>query len=352
MQYVRLGQSGLKVSRLCLGTMNMGSKAWKPWIFDEKESEPIIRYALEQGVNFIDLANFYSTGAGEEVVCNVLRRVAHRDELVITTKVGYAMNETVNGQGHSRKHIMAEIDASLTRMGMDYVDIYMLHYFDSETPVEETMEALNDIVRSGKARYIGVSTMYTWQLAKILQVCERNGWVKPINMQLQLNCAYREEEREMIPFCQDQGIGVSVFSPLARGILTSDLNSTRNKTDFFTAEMYNDQTSLNVATSVAKVAAMRGCSPAQIAQAWVLQKSSVDSMLVGADNVHQFDSAIAALNTQLTEDELYELDRNYTPCDVICDYTAGKRIPRTARPAQPPFIDEPIIDDISQTFIN
>ncbi|OIN07420.1 aldo/keto reductase [Oceanisphaera psychrotolerans] len=339
MQYVRLGQSGLKVSRLCLGTMNMGSKEWKPWIFNEKESEPIIAHALDMGVNFIDLADFYSIGAGEEVVCNVLRRIARRDELVITTKVGYAMSNDINAQGHSRKHIFDAIDGSLKRMGMDYVDIYMLHYFDTETPVEETMGALNDIVLAGKARYIGVSTMYTWQLAKILQVCDKNGWARPINMQLQLNCAYREEEREMIPFCMDQGIGVSVFSPLARGILTSDLQSTRNQTDFFTAEMYNDLASRDIAHSVAKVADARGCLPAQVAQAWVLQKPEVSSMLVGADSPAQFDSAMAALEMTLTAEEIYEIERNYTPCDLINDYTAGKRIARTARPAQAPFAD-------------
>ncbi|MFP2769744.1 aldo/keto reductase [Oceanisphaera sp. KMM 10153] len=339
MQYVRLGRSGLKVSRLCLGTMNMGSKEWKPWIFDEKESEPVIAHALDMGVNFIDLADFYSIGAGEEVVCNVLRRIARRDELVITTKVGYAMSNDINAQGHSRKHIFDAIDGSLKRMGMDYVDIYMLHYFDTETPVEETMGALNDIVLAGKARYIGVSTMYTWQLAKILQVCDKNGWARPINMQLQLNCAYREEEREMIPFCMDQGIGVSVFSPLARGILTSDLQSTRNQTDFFTAEMYNDQASKSIAHSVAKVADARGCLPAQVAQAWVLQKPEVSSMLVGADSPAQFDSALAALEMTLTADEIYEIERNYTPCDMINDYTAGKRIARTARPARAPFAD-------------
>ncbi|MGV2838782.1 aldo/keto reductase [Vibrio cyclitrophicus] len=334
MEYVNLGNSGLKVSRLCLGTMNMGSKEWKPWIFNESESEPIIRHALDKGINFIDLADFYSTGAGEEVVCNVLRRIGQRENMVITTKVGYQMSNDINANGHSRKHIMHSIDASLTRMKMDYIDIYMLHFFDSSTPVEETMSALNDIVKSGKARYIGVSTMNTWQLAKILHVCDKNGWVKPINMQLQLNAAYREEEREMIPFCQDQDIGVSVFSPLARGTLTNDLQSTRNKTDSFTTEMYNDQASLEVAKSVARVAEVRGCSPSQIAQAWVLNKSYVKSMLVGADSTTQFDSALAALETKLTEEEIYEIERNYTPCDLINDYTAGKRIPREARPPQ------------------
>jgi 1-deoxyxylulose-5-phosphate synthase len=339
MEYVRLGQSGLQVSRLCLGTMNMGTPKWKPWIFDEAQSEPIVRHALEAGVNFIDLADFYSTGVGEEVVGRILNRLVRREEIVVTTKVGYDMGTYPNAGGHSRKHIMDGIDGSLTRMGMDYVDIYMLHYFDVNTPVEETMEALNDIVRAGKARYIGVSTMYTWQLAKIIQACERHGWSKPINMQLQYNLAYREEEREMIPYCADQGLGVSVFSPLARGLLTGDANSTRNQTDFFTAQMYGDKASLDIAASAARVAAKRGVSAAQIAQAWVLGHNTIASMLVGADSPAQFDSALAALNTKLDDEEVYELERNYTPCDLINDYTAGKRIARGARPARDTFAE-------------
>ncbi|HUA81671.1 MAG TPA: aldo/keto reductase [Dyella sp.] len=337
MDYVRLGQSGLKVSRLCLGTMNMGTPKWKPWIFDEAQSEPIVRHALESGVNFIDLADFYSTGVGEEVVGRILKRLVRREEIVVTTKVGYDMGDYPNAGGHSRKHVMDGIDGSLKRMGMDYVDIYMLHYFDVNTPVEETLGALNDIVRSGKVRYIGVSTMYTWQLAKIIQICERNGWDKPINMQLQFNLAYREEEREMIPYCADQGIGVSVFSPLARGLLSGDVKSTRNQTDFFTAQMYGDEASLAIAASASRVASRRGVSAAQIAQAWVLGRSNIDCMLVGADSAAQFDSALAALGTKLDEDELHELDRNYTPCDVINDYTAGRRIARESRPANGPF---------------
>jgi 1-deoxyxylulose-5-phosphate synthase len=334
MEYVRLGQSGLKVSRLCLGTMNMGTPKWKPWIFDEAQSEPIVRHALEAGVNFIDLADFYSTGVGEEVVGRILNRLVRREEIVVTTKVGYDMGTYPNAGGHSRKHIMDGIDGSLTRMGMDYVDIYMLHYFDVNTPVEETMDALNDIVRSGKARYIGVSTMYTWQLAKIIQACERHGWAKPINMQLQYNLVYREEEREMMPYCADQGLGVSVFSPLARGLLSGDANSTRNQTDFFTAQMYGDKASLEIAASATRIAAKRGVSAAQIAQAWVLGQRSIASMLVGADSPAQFDSAVAALNTKLDDEELYELERNYTPCDLINDYTAGKRVAREPRPAR------------------
>lgn len=331
MDYVRLGQSGLKVSRLCLGTMNMGTPKWKPWIFDEQQSEPIVRHALERGVNFIDLADFYSTGVGEEVVGRIVKRIARREELVITTKVGYQFTPDVNGGGMSRKHVMDGIDGSLRRLGIDYVDIFMLHYFDVDTPVEETMGALNDIVRAGKARYIGVSTMTVGQLAKILMACERNGWEKPINMQLQLNCAYREEEREMIPFCLDQGLGVSVFSPLARGLLTSDLQSTRNQTDFFTQQMYGDEASQQIAGAVQRVAQRRSVSNAQIAQAWVLSRPGVSSMLVGADSVEQFDSAVAALETRFDEGEQYELDRCYTPCDLINDYTDGKRIPRAPR---------------------
>jgi 1-deoxyxylulose-5-phosphate synthase len=330
MQYVQLGRSGLKVSRLCLGTMNMGTPDWKPWIYNEEQSEPIVRRALEAGVNFIDLADFYSTGVGEEVVGRIVKRLAKRDELVLTTKVGYPIGNGVNNQGHSRKHIMDGIDGSLRRLQTDYVDVYMLHYFDVNTPVEETMDALNDIVRAGKARYVGVSTMFTWQFAKILQACERYNFARPINMQLQLNCAYREEEREMIPFCQDQGVGVSVFSPLARGLLSGDAKSVRNQTDFFTTQMYDDETSRNIARSVAEVADARGVSCAQIAQAWVLGHQGVSSMLVGADTVAQFDSALAALETHLTADELYELERNYTPCDVINDYVTS-RIPRVPR---------------------
>ncbi|GLQ96776.1 aldo/keto reductase [Dyella mobilis] len=340
MEYVRLGQSGLKVSRLCLGTMNMGTPRWKPWIFDEAQSEPIVRHALEAGVNFIDLADFYSTGVGEEVVGRIVNRLVRREEIVITTKVGYDMGMYPNAGGHSRKHIMDGIHGSLKRLDMDYVDIYMLHFFDTSTPVEETMGALNDIVRAGKARYVGVSTMYTWQLAKIMQVCERNGWHKPINMQLQLNLAYREEEREMVPYCADQGVGVSVFSPLARGLLTSDGKSTRNQTDFFTAQMYGDEASRAIAASAARVAARRGISAAQVAQAWVLCRPNVDCMLVGADTSEQFDSALAALDTRLDEEELHELDRNYTPCDLINDYTAGRRIPREARAARGTYLEK------------
>lgn len=340
MDYVRLGHSGLKVSRLCLGTMNMGTPQWKPWIFDEDQSRPLVSRALDHGINFIDLADFYSTGVGEEVVGRLIKSLVPRDEIILTTKVGYPMGDAPNQQGHSRKHVMAAIDASLARLGTDFVDLYMLHFFDRETPMEETLSALNDIVRAGKARYIGVSTMSTWQFARMLWLCDKHGWERPINMQLQLNCAYREEEREMVPFCQDQGIGVTVFSPLARGLLSGDSQSTRNRTDNFTGEMYGDDISTQIAESVGRVARARGITAAQVAQTWVLERPGVASMLVGVDSAQQLDTAVSALSLELDDEERHELGRNYTPCDVIRDDTAGCRISRAPRPAAGRFITQ------------
>lgn len=339
MKYTKLGSSGLNVSRLCLGTMNMGSKQWKPWIYDEKESEQIVRYAFEKGVNFIDLADFYSTGANEEVCGNILRRMTARDEVVVATKVGYPIGGGVNNGGHSRVHLENALNGSLKRLKMDYVDIYMLHYYDTSTPVEEFWETMDSFVRSGKVRYLACSTMMSWQFAKIYYTAEKNGWHKPVNMQLQLSAAYREEEREMIPFCQDTGVGVSAFSPLARGILSCDFSSNRNTTDFFTHEMFGDGISKEIAMSVNRVAKRHGVPPAQIAQAWVLQHPGIDVMLVGADKTEQFDSALNALEMPLLSDEdLYEITRNYTPRDHINDYNADCRIPREARPAKTPYV--------------
>ncbi len=338
MEYVNLGNSGLRVSRLCLGTMNMGSKQWKPWIYDEKESEPIIAHAFESGVNFIDLADFYSSGENEAVCANVLRRIAKRDEVVVATKVGYPFGGGQNNQGHSRLHLEKALDGSLKRMKMDYVDIYMLHYYDLTTPVEEFWETMDSFVRKGKVRYLACSTMMSWQFAKIYYTAEKNGWQKPVNMQLQLSAAYREEEREMIPFCRDARVGVSAFSPLARGILSCDFSSNRNTTDFFTHEMFGDAVSKEIALSVNRVAKRYGVPPAQIAQAWVLQHSGVDVMLVGADTKDQFNTALAALEMpKLTPEDLYEIERNYTPRDHINDYNADCRIPRDTRPAKAPY---------------
>jgi aryl-alcohol dehydrogenase-like predicted oxidoreductase len=338
MKYTRLGNSGLIVSKLCLGTMNMGSKQWKPWIFDEKESEPIIAHAFDSGINFIDLADFYSSGVNEEVCGNVLRRIAKRDEIVVASKVGYPIGGGKNNQGHSRVHLENALNGTLKRLKMDYLDIYMLHYFDVTTPVEETWETLSSFVKSGKVRYLACSTMMSWQFAKIYYTAERNGWHKPVNMQLQLSAAYREEEREMIPFCQDIGIGVSVFSPLARGILSCDFSSTRNTTDFFTHEMFGDPVSKEIAMSVSRVAQRHGVPPAQIAQAWVLQHPGISAMLVGADSREQFDTALNALEMPVfSAEDSHEIERNYTPRDHINDYNADCRMPREARPAKAPY---------------
>lgn len=340
MKYIRLGNSGLNVSKVCLGTMNMGSKEWKPWIYDESECEPIIRHAIDNGINFIDLADFYSSGMNEEVVCNIVNRMGVREEIVLCTKVGYPIGKGQNNSGHSRLHIMDAVHGSLKRMNTDRIDLYMLHYYDINTPVEETMSTMNELVKSGKVRYLACSTMYSWQFAKILRVCEKNGWEKPINMQLQFSAAYREEEREMIPLCQDENIAVSAFSPLARGLLTCDFDSVRNTTDFFTHEMFSDTVSQEIAKSVARIAEHRDVSPAQIAQTYVLHNSGIDVMLAGADSAEQLNTAIKVLEMEpFTKDEIYELERNYTPRDHINDYTADCRIPRDRRPAKPPFTE-------------
>ena len=338
MEYVQLGSSGLEVSRVCLGTMNIGSKEWKPWVLDEEESEPIVRHALDNGINFIDLADFYSSGVNEQVVGKIINRLGKRQELVLCTKVGYPIDDSEYSQGHSRSHIINALHGSLRRMQTDYIDLYMLHYFDVKTPVEETWFTLTEQVKAGKIRYLAASTMYAWQFAKILHACDKHAWEKPINMQLQFSAAYREEEREMIPLCRDQKIGISAFSPLARGLLTSRFDSIRNQTDIFTHEMFNDDVSKEIARSVARVAARRGVAPAQVAQAWVLQHPGIDVMLAGADSSAQLDTALNALTMEpLTEEERYELERNYTPRDHINDYNPDSRLPREPRPMQSPF---------------
>src|SRR5580698_11675281 len=233
MQYLRFGQTGLQVSKLCLGTMSMGSSAWKDWVFEESDSVPILRRALDLGLNFFDMADWYSAGRNEEVVARNLLQMRARDQLVLATKVFYPMSEDPNDRGLSRKHISASIDRSLTRMGTDYVDLYVIHAFDQDTPVEETMEALNDTVRAGKVRYLGASTMYAWQFAKMNQAAVLHGWTPFVNMQCQYNLLYREEEREMLPYCRDQGIAVTTFSPLARGFLAREDRTARAAHDVY-----------------------------------------------------------------------------------------------------------------------
>jgi len=328
--YVNLGKSGMKVSRLCLGTMTFGTPQWRKWVLDEQASTPVIQAAVERGINFIDLADFYSIGVSEEVVGRALKHIP-RHKLVLASKCLYPMSDDINDRGLSRKHIFDAVDASLKRLGTDYLDSYIVHGFDPETPMEETMCALNDLVRSGKVRYLGASTMYTWQFAKMNHIARQHGWTPFISMQCQLNAAYREEEREMIPYCIEEGIAVTPFSPLARGLLSGNLDSLRNKTDNFTQEFYNDETSLNIAKAVVKVAAARGVKPSQLALAWVVARSGVTSTLIGVEKIEQLDENIAALEIKLTAEEIFEIDRWYTPCDVINDYNNDKRIPRHPR---------------------
>jgi len=330
MEYVRFGNTGLKVSKLCMGTMTFGAPNWRPWVLDEAASAPILNAALDRGINFYDMADFYSIGVGEEVVGRSLLKHARREELVLASKAYYAMGPGPNDAGLSRKHLFDAIDASLKRIGTDYLDLYIIHGFDMETPIEETLEALNDIVRSGRVRYIGASTMYAWQFVKMIYTSRLKGWSEFVSMQCQLNAAYREEEREMIPFCRDQGIAVTPFSPLARGLLSGDLQSLRNKTDNFTADMYGDETSHNIAKAVARIAQNRGVKSAQVALNWVANRPGVTSTLFAVENIEQLDEQIAALNFQLSPQEQAEIDRWYTPCDVINDHHT-QRIPRRPR---------------------
>lgn len=330
MQYVNFGRTGLKVSRLCLGTMGFGSSAWRRWVADEAASTPVIQAAVERGINFIDMADFYSLGVSEEVVGRAIRGIA-RHRLVLASKCFYAMSDDPNDGGLSRKHIFEAMDASLRRIGTDHLDLYIVHAFDPATPMEETMCALNDLVRAGKTRYIGASTMYAWQFAKMNEIARANGWTPFVSMQCQLNAAYREEEREMIPYCRHEGMAVTPFSPLARGLLSGLPDSVRNKTDSFTADFYGDETSRQIARAVTQVARGRGVAPSQVALAWVASRPGVTSTLIGVEGIEQLDHNIAALDLQLTAEEQFTIDRWYTPCDVINDYHNEHRISRVAR---------------------
>src|SRR4051794_20382249 len=264
MDHIRFGRAELEVSQLCLGTMSMGSSAWKGWVLDEADSIPILRRALDLGINFFDMADWYSAGRNEEVVARNLLKMSARERLVLATKVYYPMSDDPEDRGLSRKHIGASIDRSLARMGTDYLDLYVIHAFDSDTPVEETMEALHDTVRAGKVRHLGASTMYTWQFAKMNHVATMNGWTPFTNMQCQYNLLYREEEREMLPYCRDQGIAVTTFSPLARGFLARDSGTVRTSHDLY-QEFYGDEIDAEIARRVREVASRRGVSRAHVA---------------------------------------------------------------------------------------
>jgi aryl-alcohol dehydrogenase-like predicted oxidoreductase len=324
MDYVRFGRSGLKVSKQCLGTMGIGSSKWKGWVQDRERSVEILKAALDHGVNFYDMADWYSTGVNEEIVGGTLLSLTGRERLVLATKAFYAMSDDPNDQGLSRKHLFAAIDRSLKRMGTDYVDLYIIHAFDPDTTIEETMEALNDIVRAGKARYIGASTMYAWQFAKMNHVAERNGWTRFVNMQCQYSLLYREEEREMMPYCQSEGIAVSTFSPLARGYLATAEQSPRTEHDIYLS-WFGDGIDREIARRVGEVAKARGVTPAHIAMAWVAGSPNVTVPLIGADSPAQLDIAIAAASIALDDGEKAFLEESYRPRDMINDYNPVRR---------------------------
>lgn len=325
MQYVNLGRSGVKVSRLCLGMMTYGTPKWRSWVLDEDASRPLIQRAVEAGINFFDTADIYSLGVSEEVTGRALADFARRDEVVIATKVYQPMGSDPNARGLSRKHIMSSIDASLKRLNTDYVDLYQIHRFDQQAPVEETMEALHDVVKAGKALYIGASSMYAWQFAKMQHVAEQHGWTKFISMQNHYNLVYREEEREMIPLCIDQGVGVIPWSPLARGFLAGNRSredqksgeTARSQTDDFAHSMYYADSDFDVVDRVKEIAAARGVKPAQIALAWMLHKPGITAPIIGVSKSYQLEEAVAALDIQLKADEIAALEAPYMPHRVL-----------------------------------
>jgi aryl-alcohol dehydrogenase (NADP+) len=319
MQYVKLGSTGLDVSRICLGCMSYGGPeaGTHQWSLGEDEARPFFQQAIEAGINFFDTANVYSAGTSEEITGRALRDFANRDEIVLATKVHGRMRPGPNGAGLSRKEIMTEIDHSLRRLGTDYVDLYQIHRWDATTPIEETLEALHDVVKAGKARYVGASSMYAWQFSKALYLSERNGWTAFVTMQNHYNLLYREEEREMLPLCADKGIGVIPWSPLARGRLTRpwDAGTARSQTDEFGKTLYQDNDRL-IVEEVAKVAAGRGVPPAQVALGWVLANPVVTAPIIGATKPGHIDDAVAALDIELSAEEKAALEAAYSPHSI------------------------------------
>jgi 1-deoxyxylulose-5-phosphate synthase len=323
MRYVNLGATGLRVSRVCLGMMGFGNDSDKPWVIDEEAAGPIVRAAIEGGITFFDTADTYSRGASEVATGRLLGKLLSRDELVVATKVFMPMTPGENGGGLSRKHVLSAIDASLKRLQMDYVDLYQIHRWDNRTPIEETMDALHEIVRAGKARYIGASSMFAWQFSKAQHIAESRGWTRFVSMQNHYNLIYREEEREMIPLCIDQGVGVIPWSPLARGVLAGTRTregsrlTTRAGADPFTDYLYNQPTDFDVVDRVAEVASERGVTPAQVALAWVLHKPGVTAPIVGATKLEHLDDALAAEQLKLSDEEIARLEEPYVPHPVL-----------------------------------
>jgi aryl-alcohol dehydrogenase-like predicted oxidoreductase len=323
MQYVNLGATGLRVSRVCLGMMSFGNDSDKPWVIDEQAAEPIVRAAVEGGITFFDTADTYSQGASELATGRLLSKLLTREEVVVATKVFMPMTPGENGGGLSRKHILSAIDASLQRLGMDYIDLYQIHRWDPRTPIEETMQALHEVVRAGKARYIGASSMFAWQFAKAQHVAERAGYTRFASMQNHYNLLYREEEREMIPLCVDHGVGVIPWSPLARGVLagnrtrSGERRTTRAGSDQFTDYLYDQPTDFDVVERVAEVAAERGVPPAQIALAWLLHRPGVTAPIVGATKLQHLQDALAAETLTLSDEEIARVEEAYVPHPVL-----------------------------------
>lgn len=324
MQYVNLGKTGMKVSRLCLGMMSYGSKKWREWILEEGEALPFVQRALEAGINFFDTADVYSLGESERILGNLLRKLnVRREDVVIATKVFNPMGDDPNDRGNSRKHILDSIDASLRRLQMDYVDLYQIHRWDYETPIEETLEALNDVVRAGKVRYIGASSMFAWQLMKALSISDARGYARFVSMQGHYNLAYREEEREMIPLCLDQGLGLIPWSPMARGFFAGNRKragegeTVRSKNDSYADSLYFREGDFIVLDRVQEVARARGVSGSQVALAWMLNKPHITSPIIGATKMKHLDEAIAALDIQLDAEEIKRLEEPYQPHPVL-----------------------------------
>ena len=323
MDYVRFGNTGMTVSKLCLGTMTYGEPTdrW-PWALNEEQSRPFIQKALELGINFFDTADIYTAGASEQVVGKALKDFAKRDEIVLATKVFNPMGPSPNQKGLSRKHIISAIDASLQRLGTDYVDLYQIHRWDYDTPIAETMEALHDVVKAGKARYIGASSMFAWQFAQALYTSALNGWTKFVSMQPHYNLLYREEEREMLPLCKDQNIAVIPWSPLARGLLTGKRGKERNeteraKTDAFGKTLYNEPTDFDVVNRVGELADKKGIPDAQVALAWMLGKPGITSPIIGASKPGHLEDAVAALSVKLSDGDVKYLEELYRPHPVL-----------------------------------
>ena len=323
MNTLRLGKTGLKVTPICLGMMTYGTPKWREWVLDEDASRPFVKRAVEAGINFFDTADVYSIGVSEEVTGRLLREFTKRDDVVIASKVNGAMGLGPNDRGLSRKHIMQGIDASLRRLGTDYIDLYQIHRFDPETPIEETMEALHDVVKAGKARYIGASSMYAWQFAKMQHAADLHGWTRFVAMQNHYNLVYREEEREMIPLCIADGIGLIPWSPLARGFLAGNRTANRSgdtsraRTDAFAHDLYFRPEDFTIVERVGEIAKQRGVSNAQIALAWMLHKPGITAPIIGASKMYQLDEAIAALDIKLSADEMAALEAPYQPHPVL-----------------------------------